>query len=343
MFNINDCKQTVDGILKEMPDRTQKVLSRRFGIDPENKSTNRCCETLESIGKDFGITRERVRQIENRGLEEFKRSSYFADVQRFFLFLRSFIDEQGGLKRQDILEKTLVPEEQLRPYLLFILKISNLFLFEPESSSFYSSWKTREEVSDIADRVVRFLIDLMEKEKRLFSEEELLERGTKEVPKYLHLTIPTNHLISYIEATKKIRKDQFNNYGPVWWPEVNPRGNRDYAYMILKIEKRPLHFREIAKKIEESFQRPVQAGSLHNELIKNDKFVLVGRGTYGLKEWGYKNGTVKDIIEDILKENGPLTRNEVLNEVQKQRMVKRDTILLNLSNFKKTPDGKYIL
>jgi len=292
MSNIDNCKQTVDGILKKIPGRTQEILSRRFGIGPENKS-KKGYETLESIGRDFGITRERVRQIENKGLEEFKHSPYFADLQRFFLLLQNFIDEQGGLKRQDILEKTLVSEEQLRPYLLFLLKINNSFLFEPESPSFYSSWKTKKEVSDIADKVVRFLIDSMEKEKRLFSEEELLERGTKEIPKYLYINIPPHYLISYIEATKKIGKDHFNNYGPIWWPEVNPRGGKDYAYIILKAEKRPFHFCEIAKKIEDTFQKPIQTSSLHNELIKSDKFILMGRGIYGLKEWGYKEGILE--------------------------------------------------
>ncbi len=343
MLNINDCKQRIDGILKEMPDRDQEVLSRRFGIGPNKKivkSSTNGYETLESIGRDFGVTRERVRQIENKGLEEFKHSPYFADIQRFFLFLRDFIEEQGGLKRQDLLEKTLAPEEQLRPYLLFILKIGD-FLFEPESPSFYSSWKTKEEAANIANRIVELLVDLMEKEKKPFSEEELLERGTKEILRHLHLKIPIHYLVSYVEATKKIEKNQFGKYGPAWWPEISPRGMSDCAYLILKNEKRPLHFCEIAKKIEKFFQRPIHVNSLHNELIKSDRFVLVGRGTYGLKEWGYKDGTVKDIIEDILNERGPLTKNEILNEVQKQRLVKENTILLNLQYFQKTREGKY--
>jgi hypothetical protein len=84
--------------------------------------------------------------------------------------------------------------------------------------------------------------------------------------------------------------------------------------------------------------------TVHNELIKDSRFVLVGRGVYALKEWGYEPGQVKDIITKILRENGPLTQGEILERVSKQRLVKENTILLNLSNkknFLRDSQGKY--
>ena len=86
--------------------------------------------------------------------------------------------------------------------------------------------------------------------------------------------------------------------------------------------------------------------TVHNELIKDPRFVLVGRGLYALKEWGYEEGQVKDVILKILKEaRKPLPKEEILAGVLKQRMVKENTVLLNLNNkkyFLKTPEGKYI-
>ena len=86
---------------------------------------------------------------------------------------------------------------------------------------------------------------------------------------------------------------------------------------------------------------------MHNELILNDQYVLVGRGIYALKEWGYRPGVVANVIVDILKkENAPLAREELVEKVLKQRIVKKNTIYLALtdkSKFKRLDDGTYTL
>jgi hypothetical protein len=85
--------------------------------------------------------------------------------------------------------------------------------------------------------------------------------------------------------------------------------------------------------------------TVHNELIKDARFVLVGRGVYALKEWGYEPGTVKDVISQVLKKaKQPLSQDEVLKRVLSQRLVKESTILLNLGNkkcFLKSENGRY--
>ena len=85
---------------------------------------------------------------------------------------------------------------------------------------------------------------------------------------------------------------------------------------------------------------------MHNELIKDARFVLIGRGIYALKSWGYQKGVVADIIEEILRKAGtPLAREQIIERVMKQRMVKKNTIIVGLSNkqkFQKTQDNKYV-
>jgi hypothetical protein len=110
-----------------------------------------------------------------------------------------------------------------------------------------------------------------------------------------------------------------------------------------------MHFNEIAKAIKGSeFKRKnVTTQAIHNELIKDGRFVLIGRGIYALKEWGYAKGTVADIITDVLKKAGePLHREEIVKRVLESRHVKETTILLNLqgkTQFKRVAKATYTL
>ena len=108
-----------------------------------------------------------------------------------------------------------------------------------------------------------------------------------------------------------------------------------------------MHFREIVNHINKTFElkRSAHPQTVHNELIKNDRFVLVGRGTYALSDWGYQPGRVSDVLVRVLKDAGkPLTKEEIINAVLKERNVKQNTIMLNLQNrqyFEKMDDGRY--
>ena len=105
-----------------------------------------------------------------------------------------------------------------------------------------------------------------------------------------------------------------------------------------------MHFSDIAKTIKGStFKRKdVTTQAIHNELIKDKRFVLIGRGIYALKEWGYLEGTVADVIRKILSDaKGPMERSQIVEEVLKQRHVSENTILINLqekSKFKRVGD-----
>jgi hypothetical protein len=100
----------------------------------------------------------------------------------------------------------------------------------------------------------------------------------------------------------------------------------------------------VAKLIGEVFKKKAHVATTHNELIKDPRFVLVGRGLYALKEWGYSTGVVRDVIREILKKNGPISKEDVLEKVMKERYVKANTVMVNLQNpkyFKKNKQGLY--
>ncbi len=130
------------------------------------------------------------------------------------------------------------------------------------------------------------------------------------------------------------------------WPEIRPKVVRDKAYLVLRKQEEPVHFQDIARLISELGvdSKPMHTQTVHNELIKDNRFILVGRGIYGLKEHGYEGGTVKNVIERILQEQGPLTSDEVVELVGQRKILKRNTILLNLQSrkhFRRLDDGRY--
>ncbi|MEK7176190.1 MAG: hypothetical protein AAB695_02330, partial [Patescibacteria group bacterium] len=127
-------------------------------------------------------------------------------------------------------------------------------------------------------------------------------------------------------------------------PAIRIKGVRDYAYLAVKRHGEPMHFSEVAQAIGTLFSKKAHIATTHNELIKDPRFVLVGRGLYALSEWGYMSGVVKDVIRKIIEKEGPLTREKIVEKVLKERYVKENTILVNLQNskyFKKDKDNHY--
>ena len=157
--------------------------------------------------------------------------------------------------------------------------------------------------------------------------------------------------MSYLEISKRIQPNKEGALGLVEWPEIKPRGVKDKAFLVFKKHGKPLHFTEVAKLIDKSdYNMPnkkTYPQTVHNELIKDPRFVLVGRGTYALSEWGYVPGTIKDIITKVLKDkNEPMHKDEVVKQVLAQRFVAKNTVLMNLNNkkhFEKDSSDKYFL
>jgi hypothetical protein len=150
----------------------------------------------------------------------------------------------------------------------------------------------------------------------------------------------------WLALSKGIAKNPLGEWGRANSPHVRVKGMRDYAYLAIKRHGSPMHFREVARSISELFNRHAHEATCHNELIKDPRFVLVGRGLYALSEWGYTNGVVKDVIRHILEEHGPLSREEVIERVRNERYVKDNTIVVNLQDpsvFRRDNEGRYLL
>ncbi len=321
MTNFNYRKLSLD-LISHLKEREKEVILRRFGLDGKHP------ETLEAIGKDYGLSRERIRQIQNSALEKVKPK--LEKIPEVFQFFSDYLKKFGGVKREERLLEELGGEKE-KNEVSFLLKLKGEFLHFPEEKDFYSCWAINVEAYRSAQNTINLVFSHLEKMKKPLTLDELnFFSQEKEV------------LESWLEISKKIQKNEDGLYGLKDWPEINPRCIRDKAYLVLKKMGKPLHFREIASLIEKA-----NLHTVHNELIRDPRFVLVGRGIYALSEWGYYPGEVKEVIFRILKEEGrALTKEEIIERVLKQRMVKENTILMNLSNkkyFLRDEQGRYRL
>jgi len=308
-------------LVKDLPQRQKEVISRRFGLNPPAGGGKK--ETLEAIGKDYDITRERVRQIEEDGF--LRLEPKIGQLQKTFQYFTDQLKNFGDLKKEDILLQEL-GGRRFQPQIYFLLTLGPNFEKVGESDEFYSLWTINQNSLILAKKVIDSFYDQLKKINQPLSLEDL--KPSRAAGRWHPLS--QTALLAYLEISKKIQKNYEGLFGLKNWPEINPRGVKDKAYLVFKKTQKPLHFSQVAEFINAALPQTV-----HNELIRDERFVLVGRGIYALREWGYEPGQVKDVIFKILKKaEKPLTKEEILKEVLEQRLVKENTVLLNLSNKK---------
>jgi hypothetical protein len=333
-------KQVTKKLLAVLPERAKDVLEKRYGIGADNTK-----HTLESIGQTYGITRERVRQIENYAIASIQKSDSFAEFQAIFDELNQSIEELGGglLAEQTLLEE-ITKDAVLQNHLFFLLVLGSPFSRKKENPSYVHRWYTNKDMADMVEKALRDVYKTLNKDE-LVTEEEILSRFKAELAEEV-ADRDEAVLRRWLMISKDIDKNPLGEWGPSSSPNVRVKGVRDYAYLVVKRHGSPMHFREVAEAIEELFEKKAHTATTHNELIKDERFVLVGRGLYALTEWGYSAGVVKDVLRELLEKHGPLTKDELIDKVRKERYVKDNTIVVNLQDtnlFKKLPNGAYAL
>jgi len=330
-------KQLYQRLTKGLSHKTKDIFDRRFGIKTGTP------ETLEAIGKTLGVTRERVRQIEEVGFNYVRKQNkellegIWADFARYF-------DAKGGFKKEEIALEELGGKTQ-KPYVLFLLTLGDQFSRICEKKDFYYFWSTMPEAKSKVKENLGSLVSEMQKIGKPILKEEFCQKIASQ------RGIPQTAAASYLEISKRIQESRDGALGLIDWPEIKPRGVRDKAFLVFKKHQKPLHFTEVAKMIDSlEYNLPnkkTYPQTVHNELIKDSRFVLVGRGTYALAEWGYYPGTIKDIITKILSgKQEPIHRDEIVKEVLAQRLVAKNTVLMNLNNknhFEKDGDDRYTI
>lgn len=337
--NAEILKKAISGSLKIIEqDREREIISRRFGLKG-NK------ETLEQIGETLSITRERVRQLEKAILIRLQISAeenQISELAAAEKILVRNLTEMGRLAKLDTLASKIYGRpatnaEQNGIY--FIATFARNLAVIEENDRYYYSVGIAEYGDSAAVRArVDKIVAVISANKAPMTLDELDNKLDYEHPDHIRATASISKLLATLGGVWGLSK----------WPSVNPKNIRDKIFVILETKKEPMHFSDIAKEIANSnFKRKnVTVQAIHNELIKDPRFILIGRGIYALNTWGYKKGTISDIIVSILeKSEKPLTKEEIVKQVLKVRKVKETTILLNLQNkklFKKIDKNLYV-
>lgn len=333
-------KHTTKKLLSVLPERVCDVLTKRFGLGKDGE-----IYTLEAIGQTYGITRERVRQIENHGIQSIQKSDVYAELKPIFDELNNAIEALGGgVIAEHILLNELTTDPSIRNDLYFLLVLGDPFYRSKENAAFAHRWYTEKTVAQIVEKALASVYKSINRDE-LVSEEEVLNRFRNELIDIADRYDDTV-LKRWLMISKEIAANPLGEWGHAASPNVKVKGIRDYAYLVVKRHGSPMHFREVAEAIEELFGKKAHTATTHNELIKDERFVLVGRGLYALAEWGYAAGVVKDVLRDIIAEHGALSREEIIDKVRKERYVKDNTIIVNLQDpnlFKRLSNGTYVL
>ncbi|HUC96665.1 MAG TPA: sigma factor-like helix-turn-helix DNA-binding protein [Candidatus Saccharimonadales bacterium] len=330
--NINDILSVID------QEREREIITRRFGLYDRR-------ETLEQIGELLGITRERVRQLEKAILAKLKaavENGKVASIGNIEKVLIRELSEMGRVARvQDLTDRLFdtASSQRDRSRVAFIAELSQGLTVVDQNDNYFLGVGIREygDAKKIRSEVDK-IVSAIKKHGEPLTIEQLHEQLSYEHPNNVQALASLSKLLAHLG----------NNWGLVKWPTVNPKNIRDKIFVILTDANKPMHFSEIAGSIKDSsFKRKdVTTQAIHNELIKDGRFVLIGRGIYALDSWGFSRGTVADIIADVLKESKePLHRDEIVKRVLKSRQVKETTILLNLQSktqFKRVAKATYV-
>lgn len=333
----------VNNILANLRSRERDVLVARYGLLSEQTPK----ETLESIGKRFSVTRERVRQIENAALKKIGKK-YANQLKPLLKMINVYLSNNGGVMELINLASYLELDDQVQGIeldgraLKLVIDAYDKVVPLKKVPFFKEGWAettvAQEDLLKIQDTVHKIL--------QTIGHAMPLAELTRETHQQLPQIDPA--LIGgTLHIDPKVSLDNKGAWGMASWPSVVPKRIRDKVFLVLEEVGKPLHFEKIAQLISAKHapEKPVLSRTVHNELIGDDRFVLVGRGIYALKKWGYKSGVVADVIKEaIVKAGRPLTVPEIVNEVMKSRQVKKNTIIANLQNhslFRKVAKSTY--
>lgn len=339
---------SIQHLFQVLNPKEQKVIKGRYGFDISSSK-----RTLESIGDDLGITRERVRQIQKAALKKLQRVIHSNKLQATMELVEHFIKDNDYFVTQNQLvselSKKIKPElKNIESLIVLLADINPEITKIKKTKKISKSWAIKSKLSQKEiNQIIKTGVKILKSEKKAITPIQFLTDVQTELKKQKQGVYSRSTLSKVYSATSVIKKVQ-EGYGLTSWRSIKPKSIKDKSIIIFKRQSKPLHFSQVCDLIHDAKfdTKKVTLQAVHNELIRYNEFVLIGRGIYALKDWGFKTGTVKDIIHDVLSENGPLSKSKIIEEVLKERKVKVGTISLNLQKhpeFKRVGRAVYSL
>lgn len=301
-------------VLHQLRDKESDIIRSRLGIDVDYSAT------LERIGERYGVTRERIRQIQKKALDKLGRPSY-----RKYLwhgFATSFIRSGGSL---------LIPESSMTPHRRLLIRCIGLNIVHITELGLYAIG------SD--DVFVDYRKDLHNIDSHSFEMLQFLSRRDA----------------TYLRALEETHRSEERERRYKHSVSTLPR----MLLIALRSLGRAAHYQEIAEECNRLFLNDQKSThSWHSALSlpgsEERGIVWIGRkGMYGLKEHGYSRpdtgifDSVAQIVEEkFVQTHRPVSIDAVMVELGKQRReLKRSSVAIALGlseKLKPASGGGYV-
>lgn len=315
-----DLATIITQTLASLTPRQRDIIQLRYGLKSETP------QTLAAIGNRYHVTRERIRQIEAQALRTLKAE--FAKTERadFRKTMIVYFKEYNGVRRHSLVAADFSQHPNI---VRCALELGAVARFHNEDDDTHAFWSISNDQVKHANERINHLTAILK------TKPDAAQRE--------HDPVTQN----YIAISKKFAVSPHGEFGLAEWRTIVPKVSRDWAFIILKKAGKPLHFSEIAARINAvRTNKKTNPQTIHNELIKDKRFVLVGRGMYGLQEFNILPGTAREVLAHLLKKHGPLPAKDIVRLALAERPFKEKTLLINLQNkhwFKRLDQGKYFV
>lgn len=329
-------------------DRGWRIIQRRFGLNGTKRLT------LEDLGKIFGLTRERVRQIEQKVLSELRQvllENQYSDqsyhIHPDITSTLRLISSVLANKIDDFIKETalisLVQEiincdvSQIQPVLKLIFVITGMTRIEFDNSNLSAVWsRSGTEQQHQMEQIIIQLDKILTTETvEPLSDMDILLQINKKLPKGRRLTLSQLQKYLHLCSTIEQRDD-----GLFWgkFEYIKSRGNQ--AERLLLEKGIPQSGADLARMINNRLvpkgHRKLSERNLVNQLQADHRFVPIGRsGLWALKKWDVETNNIIDLMERYLIErNQPATPEEIFYYVNSKRPVKLNSIQFYLTQSK---------
>lgn len=296
-------------------ERSKDVITRRYGLVTGER------ETLEEIGQIYGVTRERIRQIETRSLKKMRHSNTRSKVPLTQL-VENIFSENGYIISSDEADKLIPKVIKNCPFdgsslLDLISDLGWIQRHKVGDINFYSAKLGEVKLSDLMEKIVLIL----KKDGGLLDTESIIRRlpfDEKVERAVLHsIVLKFCGIDPRIEEKISNKFTLYSNHGrsKVWVSLIT---------QVLEEEGAPLHFTEIANRFHDLFKSEVQLidhRRVYAILVENRVFAHTGiRGTYGLTKWGLRKESTADLALECIKKAGfPLHFKQIYNYICKYK------------------------
>lgn len=333
--------ETLAEIFRGLDKREADILQRRYGL------LNRQPESLQAIADDYSLTRERVRQVQNRSLSLIlPKLQRHPDVEALTRVATNYLGKLKVKRLQTLLSQLrdhyrLDDEPELN-VIGFLLRYSPKLSHAEEDEHFHHFVGAQERLVKLARHVLKRIHQrFVDNHHKVWSEDKVAELVQREIERHLKVKPSQNELFDFLKIIKAVAKNPFNQFGLRSNEFISPPSLREKIRLVLKVKGRPLHFRDIYHQLKEfqtlkdeflshHWHKDYNQESIHNQLIFDPEIVLAGRGIYALKEWGYFDGDTLLLMRQLVKTAKRIHKEQLWEAVQKQKLISRTTFEIYL-------------